>query len=122
MEQHICAICGQTYDTGSILMDTHLKNRFDRNTVTGTGLCEEHQKLADDGYIALIEINNDSACIKVSLEDANRTGRVAHIKSEAFSRMFNTPLDKSSLPMAFIEPKVFEELEELAFMYREEKV
>lgn len=40
-----CPMCGEEWETGEILMDRQLKNRFDRHTMTGIALCEEHAAL-----------------------------------------------------------------------------
>jgi hypothetical protein len=86
MEQHLCEVCGQPYDTGAILMDKRLRDKFDKNTITAlSGMCEEHQKLHDDGFVAFVEITSNSASRdgRVKQEDAFRTGRLMHIRKEA---------------------------------------
>ena len=40
-----CPMCGEEWETGETLMDRQLKNRFDRHTMTGIALCEEHAAL-----------------------------------------------------------------------------
>ena len=54
MEQHQCSVCGKTFDTGALLLDTHLRNRFNRNTITGTSLCSDCNEKIDDGFTILI--------------------------------------------------------------------
>ena len=109
MEQHRCLVCGQDYDTGSILIDRRLKNSFDRYTVTGTGLCPEHKKLHEDGFVALVEADpaksNDP-------RNPYRTGRIAHIKEEAFDRVFNIPArtDGKLHPMCYIDTEAFDKI------------
>ena len=55
LEQHVCLVCGTAFDTGAILLDKRLRASMERHTATGWGLCPEHQKLADDGFVALVE-------------------------------------------------------------------
>ena len=55
MEQHVCLVCGVAFDTGAILLDKRLRASMERHTTTGWGLCAEHQKLADDDFVALVE-------------------------------------------------------------------
>lgn len=43
LEKKICAICGNEHETNSILIDMHLRDKFDRCTVTGYDHCEELQ-------------------------------------------------------------------------------
>ena len=45
LEQHICPVCLKTFDTGNLLFDEQLRNIFERYTVTGYELCEEHKKV-----------------------------------------------------------------------------
>ena len=53
LEQHVCLVCGKAFDTGTILLDKRLRASMEHHTKTGWGLCPEHQKLADDGFVAL---------------------------------------------------------------------
>lgn len=55
MEQRVCLICGSAFDTGAILLDKRLRQSMAHHTVTGWGLCPEHERLFKDGYIALVE-------------------------------------------------------------------
>ncbi|MDN4290562.1 hypothetical protein OA805_00670 [Citrobacter freundii] len=55
LEQHVCLVCGTAFDTGAILLDKRLRASMERHTATGWGLCPEHQKLSDDGFVALVE-------------------------------------------------------------------
>src|SRR3546814_18826039 len=55
LEQHACLVCGARFDTGAILLDKRLRASMERPTATGWGLCPEHQKLSDDGFVALVE-------------------------------------------------------------------
>ena len=58
MEQHQCHVCGKIFDTGALLLDTYLRNRFDRNTVTGSSLCPDCNKQIDDGFTILIVVKD----------------------------------------------------------------
>jgi len=107
LEQHVCPVCGKTEDTGSLLMDMRLKPTFNKFTTTGWGLCAEHKKLADDGYVALVECSNDQP----TLESAVRTGNIAHVRRSAFDRLFNVPAPEGAL--CFMQVGVLEKLEKL---------
>ena len=69
LEQHVCLVCGTAFDTGAILLDKRLRASMERHTATGWGLCPEHQKLADDGFVALVECDpqrsGSQACVFV---------------------------------------------------------
>lgn len=114
VEQKVCQVCGTVYDTGSILLDTRIRNgklvdSMDRNTVTGYGLCEEHQKLFDEGYIALVECSNTNTRNTLTQANAIRTGNIVHLRREVAQRIFNTD-QPADLPMVFIEIGVIEKL------------
>ena len=101
MEQHQCFICGTLYETGAILLDNRLIKSMDRYTITETGLCPEHQQLEDDGYIALIVVEDDGK---------TRTGELCHLKKEIAEQMFNQELTKG---IAFIDKELFSKLQEM---------
>lgn len=109
MEQKQCIVCGAIYDSGSILLDSRLIQSMERNTITGAGLCPEHQDLYDKGYIALVEATSPSHGANIKPEDANRTGVICHLKREAADNIFNIELSKT-IPMVFVEPGVIEKL------------
>lgn len=95
MEQHQCAVCGITYDTGAILLDKRLRANLERYTVTGSGMCPEHQKLKDDGYVALIEVTE---AMKL------RTGIILHVRASVWAQIFDVPVPPESIAM--IPPEV----------------
>lgn len=49
MEQHVCLVCGQLFDTGAILLDRRLRPSMEHHTVTGWDLCPEHRRLYEEG-------------------------------------------------------------------------
>jgi len=105
MEQKQCVVCGELYDTGALLLDKRLRKVFDTCTVTSPGLCPEHQRLADDGYIALIETTDDTG--------EYRTGNIAHVRKDAFNELFSVTLDKDASPIVFVEDGIINKLGEL---------
>jgi hypothetical protein len=115
IEQRRCQACGTTFDTGSILLDKRLRASMERHTTTGWGLCPDHQKLFSDGFVALIEFDPErsvmtSGASRVDSENAYRTGRLAHIKREAFAKLFNVTIDAGQACM-FVEPGIIERLQ-----------
>lgn len=115
MEQNVCTVCGCVYDTGSILLDQRLRNKFDRQTITGWGMCEEHAKLRADGYVALVAIDEQKSQIMSSDKTAKpdqvyRTGPIAHVKEEAFFGIFS--MDIPDKGVVFCQPEVIEMLQQ----------
>lgn len=110
LEQKQCLVCGKLYETGNLLMDRGLRKVFEnRYACTGWGLCPEHQKYVDDGYIICIEVANkpanDGEVLKP--EDADRTGNCCYMKMEAGREIFNMQIDS---PVVFFEVGVIEKL------------
>jgi hypothetical protein len=93
LEQHRCTVCSKTYDTGNLLLDKRLRATFDRHTVTGFGLCPECEAKRA-GYIAMIgcDPTRTPAGTHVKPGEVYRTGRVLHIKREAWPRIFGPKL------------------------------
>ena len=113
MEQHVCLVCGVAFDTGNLLLDKRLRASMERHTATGWGLCAEHQKLADDGFVALVECDpqrSGSPGARLKPEQAYRTGLLAHIKRHVFTQVFNVPIEANQ-PCVFVEPGVIEQLQ-----------
>ena len=113
LEQHVCLVCGTTFDTGAILLDKRLRASMEHHTATGWGLCAEHQKLADEGFVALVECDpqhSGSPGGRLKPEQAYRTGRLAHIKRHVFTQLFNVPIEANQA-CVFVEPGVIEQLQ-----------
>jgi len=117
LEQHVCLVCGVAFDTGSLLLDRRLRARLEHRTVTGWGLCAEHRKLFDDGYVALVECDLQRSGLptggdRLKPEQAYRTGRIAHLRREAFARLFNVPVEARQA-CVFVESGVIERLQSM---------
>jgi hypothetical protein len=113
-EQHICLVCAACYDTGALLLDKRLRPKLSRHTLTGWGLCPEHQKMYDDDFVALVECDPQrSGCHEsgsIRPEQAYRTGRLAHLKREVFTKVFNVQV-RDRQPCVFVEPGVIDQLQ-----------
>ena len=115
LEQHRCLVCGARFDTGAILLDRRLRASMARHTATGWGLCPEHQRLFDDGFVALVECDPRRSCAvsaagRMQPGQVYRTGRCAHLKRDAFARVFDVPIAEDQ-PCVFVEPGVIERLQ-----------
>jgi hypothetical protein len=113
LEQKQCIVCGETYDSGALLLDKRMREKFEMHTVTGLGLCEEHQKMKDDGYVALIGCDEAKSGLmpngNISPENAHRTGTVIHMRAEAWERIMNVPVPEGMI--CFCGADVIEALE-----------
>lgn len=117
MEQHVCVVCGERFATGSLLLDRRLRASLSPVTLTGWSLCEEHRRLHDEGYVALVEIDPVRSGVAekdptVAPDRAWRTGLVAHLKNEVFAQVFSQAL-AASQACVFVEPGVIARLEAL---------
>jgi len=114
LEQNVCLVCGKLFDTGSLLFDRRLRDQFEHKTTTGWSLCPSDQEKKDQGYIALIGCKNagiaNGATLK--LQDADRTGTIIHIKTDAFRKVFNIPAPERGI--LFVDEEVITYLTNLA--------
>lgn len=71
-----------------------------------------------EGFVALVECDpqrsgTPSGGGPMKPEQAYRTGRLAHLKREAFARVFNVAI-AADQPVVFVEPGVIERLQAMA--------
>lgn len=83
-----CIICSE--DTGNLLLDKRLKNRFDMYTVTGN-VCDSCRKKYLSKGVMLLNPENGSLVV---------------IKTSAFKRLFNKKIPKHRI--AFTEQAVID--------------
>lgn len=117
MEQNMCPVCGMihTHNTG-ILINKHLQEIHKDKTITDYGLCEEHDKLFQEGYIALIvadENSHISSNGNLKMENANRTGELVHMKRDVFNDILSTKISNDQ-EMIFIDKELFDKLNEMS--------
>lgn len=109
MEHKICLVCQKTYSTNNILLDASLKQSMERKTITGFGLCPEHDK-EEEGFVLLIEsdIKDPKLLSKntINPKDVNLTGKILYIKKDAYARLF----DRNPQPISFVEIGIIERL------------
>ena len=109
MEQRICICCEKTYDTGAILLDQLIRDKFERYTTTGYGLCNNCKK---EGFLLLIEADDSLSTLEpdgsMLPQNAYKTGRVMYVKKDKINIFFNN--DICNLDMAFIDIQAFEKI------------
>ena len=106
LEQHVCPVCLKTFDTGNLLLDDKLRDVFEKYTVTGYGLCEEHKKVVEDGYVILVEVRKRPQ----KGQDPYRTGNAAYLKRHVAKDIFP---DMDVQDVAFVEIGVLDKLREM---------
>lgn len=102
----LCPVCGVKHDE-VVLFNERLRNSLDRENFMGWAMCQEHEQLRSEGYVALIEVRNTPQ----KLQDAERTGKIAHVRSEVWPRIFDRPVPDEG--MAFVQEGVIAQLEAL---------
>ena len=115
MEQNLCPICGKTFDTNALLLDRHLRDKFEMKTTTGYGLCSDCDEKSKQGYLALVVCDETKSHIENNaskLEDVWRTGEIIHMKREVAFNMFNVDLEKYP-DFVFIDTELATKLKEL---------
>lgn len=114
METKQCLVCAEEFNVG-ILLDRRLHDSLEPKTLTGFGLCDEHIKLFEDEYIALIGIDESKSTVETNgnilPHNAYRTGNVIHVKYHVLEGLFNVAINKS-LPIIFVEDAVIDKLKE----------
>lgn len=110
MEQACCPVCGNVFDTGNILLDTQLRQTLRQKEVTGFRMCPEHQKLRDDGFTALVAIDESKSEHPLTPASVWRTGAVAHLRNEAWPNVFNVPVPSQG--MCFVPNEVIDMLQQ----------
>ena len=108
-------MCGTAFDTGNILLDRRLRASMKHHTTTGWGLCPKHQRLFSEGFVALVECDpqrsgTPSGSGLMKPDQAYRTGRLAHLKRDAFARASNAPL-AADHPCVPVQLRAIEQLQ-----------
>jgi type II secretory ATPase GspE/PulE/Tfp pilus assembly ATPase PilB-like protein len=109
----VCPVCLTEHDE-VVLLHTQMRNVLEQRQATGWGLCPDCQSKRNEGYIALVGVSNKP----MELNDAIRTGDIAHLKAHVFTDMFNRDLPPKG--MAFVEQGVIEHLKNLQAVHAQE--
>lgn len=112
LETYICPICGKEHESGNLLLDTRLRDKFDKYTPTDYAVCDDCQEMIDDDYFALIEVTNSIDNREtLGISDANRTGAILWIKKEVAEDIFN--VDIEDFNFAFVDKEVIKLLKDM---------
>lgn len=114
LEQNVCPVCGNVFDTNSILLDRRLRQSMESRTVTGWSLCPEHEKLYADGYVALVAVDEKQSGFPMAPDNVYRTGAIMHVRGEALKQIVNVPIEKSPgvlHPFMFVQAEVIDKIQ-----------
>ena len=101
METKICVVCGGEYETNVILMDMRLMNSLTRHTCTGWGICPEHRKKIEEGYVFLVEVSATEPS-----DNPPHTGLIIMLRRKLARRLFTVPVQK----VGYMTPDVTEKI------------
>ena len=117
-ELAICPVCGVEHMTGVLL---HKRLRPIEDTVTHYEMCEEHKKLADEGYVAMVVIDETASAViddVIKPGEEYRTGEIIHARQSVLNDMLNV---ETTEPIIFINEEVAEKFHKLQEMTDEPK-
>jgi len=106
MGQSICPVCTKKHNE-VLLIDKRLKETLTKDEHMGFELCEEHKKLYDDNYICLVGIDENKSTQPYDIASVYRTGTFAHIRKEAFAKIFDMDVPNNAFNIALCPPEVF---------------
>lgn len=115
METKVCPVTGKEFKVG-VLLDRRLKDSLEEETVTGFQLSPEVQKIVDEGYIALVEIDESKS---TKTNDGNilppgayRTGVIICMKRDIFDSTIKVEVPKES-PFVYIDSDASEYIKKI---------
>ena len=85
---HVCPVCFKEHDE-VVLLHRRLAKTLEHKNFIGFEMCPEHQEKFNEGYVALVEVRNDTPIS--SVKDAIPTGNFVHIHKQLWPQIFNTP-------------------------------
>ena len=106
----VCPVCTKEHATG-VLINQRLRNTLEPKTVTGWEMCPEHQKMKDEGYIALVGIDHAKSDADLTLSGVWRIGMFAHLRELVWSQIFTVPPPPKKL--CFVDKDTLELLEKI---------
>lgn len=104
-----CPVCGELHShNADIFIHKNLREIPDENTFAGLALCEEHDRMHKDGFLAMIAaLPPEAGTEGLSVHEATRTGEVVHIKEAAWDCIMKVPFpDLTEHEFVFVAPEV----------------
>ena len=112
MGAHVCPVCTKRHDE-VVLIDKRLKKTLTSDEMMGFKLCEEHQKLKDEDYIALVGIDENKSMQPYDIATVYRTGKIAHIRDSAYPQIFGTDAPSNAFNIALCDDETFTKLQQI---------
>ena len=106
---HICPVCTKRHDE-VVLIDKRLKETLTKDEMVGFKLCEEHLKLKEDDYIALVGIDENKSMQPFDIATVYRTGMIAHLKRETYLQIIDKDLPTNPFNIAVCSDEVIKKL------------
>lgn len=119
MEQNVCPICRETFDTGAILLDRRLRDSMERHTTTGASICPACITQSEDGWIALVGADGPTRNGKLKPQDAVYTAEYLWVKRYVADQLFDVSLDTH--PFVYLEPAAIERVKEIIAAHTEKE-
>lgn len=119
IEKVICPVCAKYHSHGAgILLHKNLKDIPEDRIPTRWGMCEEHERLNEEGYIAFVGCDEAKSTKNengnIDLTGAYRIGRIVHIRRTTLKELFpNMPEAHVTMPMIFCDEGAIAHLESL---------
>jgi hypothetical protein len=115
MEQKACPITGKVWDNGTLILDKRMKDKFERNTVTGWEFSPEAREQLDKGMMAFVEIDEGKSEKlpngTITPSGAYRLGAVAWVKREVAYGELELP--REGLNMIFCETAIIDHFQKM---------
>ncbi len=112
LEAFIDPITGEKHNYGGgILLDRRVKDTLEHETITGYAYSEDTQSKIDDGYIALVECEDQKDNIQtLKVHEPLRTGTIVWMRKSVVDKVFNVPI---TTDMVFIPKEVTKMLQDM---------
>lgn len=90
-----CGICQKEYPTDELVIDNHLREKFEMYTNVGYGVCPDCKK---EGYVFLLVSRNPKEVTKKGMKgvEMTLTGDGCWISDVFWKRIFGTPAPENS--------------------------
>lgn len=111
VEQKVCPICRETFDSGAILLDRRMRETFEHYTTTGFDQCKKCIAMNEDGYIALVGVSNSPSGDTLKPEDADYSKEYLWLKRFVAEQIFDW--ETGNHPFVFIEPEAITKVKEI---------
>lgn len=117
LEKHQCMLCLTLFETGALLLDKTLRDRFEKFTVTNHGVCPKCQAKIDEGFIGFIQAGPDCESMQKVFNTPGGYLGYGFISEETFKQIFDVQVPKQRVVLLtpevvdFLKSKPHEEID-----------